>query len=387
MRPPRFLFMELNRRCNLKCRHCLFWTQDDDDAANYLSGARRSEILEEFADLSPAGVVVSCGGEPMLDPDLYFLVARETARLGLRFFSVVNGTCIGDEAVAERMISEGPTEITVSLDSHRREVHDRARGTEGSFDAAVRALRLLVAARARARSEKPVYAMTIVCERNYRELDGFYDFVLNDIGADKLKLNFLQPSFGLAGSDRFYEKNLVRDHEELGAIISACDRKYDLRINPVWLEQVKMYHRSMHAAGDLRRGWQLPGTEEHICNSYERNIMLDRYGLARLCFSQEFPGRRIEERGDLRRFWKRARRTRSLMRRCNRPCGISHSVRRESATLRSSQRGTDGRFRIPTRARATPRPGGPPAPEAYLSVRRGAGFRNLASECGDARPQ
>jgi len=345
MQPPRFLFMELNLRCNLKCRHCIFWTQDDDDAANYLSRARRTEILEEFAKLSPAGIVVSCGGEPMLDLDLYFFVARETARLGLRFFSVVNGTGVTDEAIADRMIAEGPTEITISLDSHRPEIHDLARGTEGSFDAAVGALRLLVAARARAGSAKPLYAMTIVCERNYRELDDFYDFVLNDIGADKLKLNFLQPSFGRAGTDFFYEKNLVRDHQQLGTIISACDRKYELGINPTWLEQVKMYHRSMHARGDLQRGWDLPGTEEHICNSYERNIMLDRYGLARLCFSPMFPGRRIEKPGDLKSFWKSARRTRSRMRKCNRPCGISHSVRRESATLRSREIRTSARFR------------------------------------------
>jgi hypothetical protein len=178
--------------------------------------------------------------------------------------------------------------------------------------------------------------MTIVCERNYRELDDFYDFVLNDIGADKLKLNFLQPSFGRTGKDDFYQGNLVRDYEELAAIISACDRKYGLRINPVWLEQAKMYHRSMHERGDLQRGWGLRGTEEHLCNTYERNIMLDRYGLARLCFWEGFAGRRIEKQGDLERFWKRAWLTRLRMRKCNRPCGISHSVRRESATLREA---------------------------------------------------
>ena len=35
--------------------------------------------------------------------------------------------------------------------------------------------------------------MAVICEQNYRELDAFYRFVLRDIGADKLKLNFLQP--------------------------------------------------------------------------------------------------------------------------------------------------------------------------------------------------
>ena len=41
--------------------------------------------------------------------------------------------------------------------------------------------------------------MGLIFDENWRDLEAFYDFVLNDIGADKLKLNFLQPSFGEDG--------------------------------------------------------------------------------------------------------------------------------------------------------------------------------------------
>ena len=96
-----------------------------------------------------------------------------------------------------------------------------------------------------------------------------------------------------------------------------------------------MYHRSMRVHDDLRAGWELPGTSEHICNTYDRNVMLDRYGFARLCFAPGFDGMQLERRGDLSRFWNGpdAERIRARMRTCNRPCGISHSVRRESATV------------------------------------------------------
>ncbi len=36
--------------------------------------------------------------------------------------------------MADRMILEGPSEITVSLNSYGAEVHDRTRGVSGAFN-------------------------------------------------------------------------------------------------------------------------------------------------------------------------------------------------------------------------------------------------------------
>ncbi|MCC6475098.1 MAG: radical SAM protein, partial [Burkholderiales bacterium] len=113
-----------------------------------------------------------------------------------------------------------------------------------------------------------------------------------------------------------------------------CDQKYRLGLNPAWLSQAAMYFRSLANGRDHRLGWAAPlATEEHICNTYERNIMVDLYGVARLCFAPVFPGMRLSRYGDLRRFWEDADFIRARMRACNRLCGISHSVRREHATL------------------------------------------------------
>jgi MoaA/NifB/PqqE/SkfB family radical SAM enzyme len=339
--PPKFLFVHVNKRCNLRCTHCLFWKLDDGDRANYLTAERRNEILGEFAEMSPGGAVVICGGESMLDLEDYFGVTTECARVGLRCLSVINGTRVRDEAMAERMVREGPSEVSVSLDSRVEREHDRLRGVRGSFRMAVGALRLLVQARARHPERGTrVYAMALVHERNYRDLDAFYDFVLNDIGADKLKLNFVQPTFGQGRKDRFFARHRIRDPEALGAILQACDAKYRLGINPAWLEHVKMYFRSIGRKEALR-GWRAhTGTTEHICNSYERNIMVDLYGVARLCFSGRFPGVRLSRYGDLRRFWyEESEPIRAAMRACNAYCGISHSVRRENATLKPAGQG------------------------------------------------
>ncbi len=334
---PRFLFVHVNKRCNLKCLHCDFWRLNDDDKRNYLSWPRKHEVIREFAELNPRGSVVTCGGESMLDLEDYFAIPIACRQLGLKSLSVVNGTRIRDEALADRMIREGPHEISISLNSHRPELHDETRGVKGSFKKAVAAVRLLLEARHRhPGSTTRVYVMGLIFDQNYRELDAFYDFVLNEVGADKLKLNFLQPSFGHSSpDDEFFARHCRLDPDELLRSIEYCDRKYRLKLNPRWKRAVHMYFTSLLASGETSRGWQARTvTSEHICNTYERNIMVDHYGVARLCFSTAFPGARLQVYGDLRRFWEGSDFIRERMRKCNRYCGISHSVRRESATLR-----------------------------------------------------
>jgi MoaA/NifB/PqqE/SkfB family radical SAM enzyme len=244
--------------------------------------------------------------------------------------------------MAERMVRFGPDEISISLNSPDPALHDRTRGVPGAFDKAVTALRLLLAARARFPERGTrIYVMGLVFAGSYRDLEAFYDLVLGEIGADKLKLNFLQPSFGDgSGEDRFFAEQGRMDPEELAAILRRCEAKYGLGFNPVWIENVLMYVRSVNAGSDNERGWSAATrTSAHICNTYERNIMVDPYGFARLCFSSAFRGAQLHERGDLRRFWNGADDIRAQMRTCNALCGISHSVRRESATLAARQFG------------------------------------------------
>ncbi|HEU6449259.1 MAG TPA: radical SAM protein [Verrucomicrobiae bacterium] len=348
--PPRFLFIQINKRCNLRCEHCVFWQDNDDDKANYLSWPRKQEILREFSEMNPNGAVVICGGETMLALEDYFDITIECRKLGLTALSVINGTVVGTPKMADRMMTEGPAEVSVSLNSHRRELHDRTRGMDGSFEKATRALRLLLEARKRMPGCKTkIYVMGLIFDENFREIEQFYDFVLNEIGADKLKLNFLQPSFGGAKPlDHFFADHAAVDPDELLRIIDRCNEKYHLNLNPVWRAHVGMYFRSLAQTRDRERGWSSTSqTSEHICNTYERNIMVDHYGNARLCFSTAFRHFPLKRYGDLKKFWNGSNDIRAQMKKCNRFCGISHSVRREHSTLapaafaRPPQNGSD----------------------------------------------
>lgn len=334
--PPRFMFMEVNKRCNLKCTHCDFWMRDDDDRANYLSLTQKENIIGEFAHMSPHGSLVICGGEPMLDLEEYFGMCAVARSKGIRILSVVNGTRIRNSDMTDRMVREGPHEISISLNSHDPAIHDKTRGVNGAFDKAVRALRLLVEARDRhPQANARIIVMGLIFKSNYKLIEQFYDFVLNDIGADHLKLNFLQPSFGALGDvDRFFEDEGEIDQDEMMEIINRCDKRFNLQLNPAWKQDVSMYFDSLSEVNDRINGWQSSGrTKAHICNTYDRNIMVNHYGVARLCFANGFEGKPLDKPGDLTDFWYGAENIRKKMRSCNAFCGISHSVRKESSTI------------------------------------------------------
>lgn len=302
-------------------------------------------LFSEFAALG-GQTIVTCGGEPMLDLDLYYDIAEMARSLGLRMFSVINGTRVANYRHALRIMRDGPDEITVSLDDYIEEEHDKHRGVKGSFQVAVRALNLMLQAR-RDLSDldfvrrKKIIAMTIVREGNYRRLPEFFRFA-NRLGVDKLKLNILQPSFGLnAGEhapDTYYQTEGVRDPEDLRKVLEQCDQCFALHLNPVWIDQAVMYFRSMNNAGQnhTRLGWAGGvRTEYAICNTYDRNIMVTPEGFARLCFATCFPGRQISKPGDLTNLWtKDGHGIKAQMIDCRRPCGISHSVRQVHATLK-----------------------------------------------------
>lgn len=334
--PPSFMFLQTNQRCNLRCTHCEYWKLDDDNRSKYLSTARRCQLIQEFATLG-GNAIVTCGGEPMLDPAEYFAVCAAARACGLRFLSVVNGTRIQTYATAARMILEGPTEITVSLDHWHPEENDRLRGVKNAHYMATRALRLLLEARERIGATRPIYVMTILSEDTWPTLERFFQYALRELGVDKLKLNIMQPTFqGSAGTDSYFEHARVRDVDACLAKVRECDQRFGINRNPAWLEAVAMHLRSVNACQSRLQGWSNAGTTDAICNSYDRNIMIDLYGVARLCFSTTYPGAQLAEPGDLAEFWQTVSLPiRERMIGCKQFCGISHSVRKESSLLRS----------------------------------------------------
>ncbi len=335
MTPPLYLFLSINEVCNLRCQHCEYWRSKRSPQQSL---TRQREIITEFAEIGGQSVVI-CGGEPTLERASYFDVCMWSHEKNLRVLSVINGSTV-DEEMAKNLLQYGPDEISISLDGADAETHDRIRGRSCSFEKATSALRLLL--RERGKGDYPkIYAMGLLGASTYRKLDEWYNLVLCEIGADKLKLNSLQPTFLHTRigqdvvADEFFAAESQVDVDVLLRNLLACRAKYGLALNPEWVTQVVSYFQHLQGRPNLKDGWKAClETPLHLCNTGERNIMVDVQGYARLCFSNNFRGEKLEKPGDLKAFWEGAEDVREKMRTCRQLCGISHSVRRAPATLK-----------------------------------------------------
>lgn len=300
----------------------------------------RLQAIREFAELSPRGTVVSCSGEPLVEPKHYYDMCRVARESGLTSMSVLNGTLINSQEEADHLLVNGADEISMSIDHPNEEVHDQQRGMRGAWKKTTDCLRMLLDARERlGLRNKKIYVMFLMSNVSYRTIDEAYDLGLRQIGVDKVKLNFLQPTFALYGQKDAYWDLHTRDIdvEWLMGEIARCEDKYGLDFNPRWLENVRCYAESL--ARYHRDGQMI--TSGPMCDSFERNIVFELNTQMRLCYHESWPSlMRYQEPGDLRKFWfsPETEALRVKMRGCRRFCGICHTFKREPATREAARR-------------------------------------------------
>ena len=117
-------------RCNLRCLHC-YAASDSARRDAELSTAQAKKLLVGLVETN-APVVLFSGGEPLLRPDLFELLA-EAKRIGLRTVISTNGTLI-DSDTANKLAEMKVGYVGISIDGPE-EFHNRFRQTSGCFKA------------------------------------------------------------------------------------------------------------------------------------------------------------------------------------------------------------------------------------------------------------
>ncbi|MBH9395768.1 heme d1 biosynthesis radical SAM protein NirJ [Pseudomonas aeruginosa] len=200
----------LLRRCNLTCKHC-YSTSADSDFRGELETA---EILRGIDDLRTAGVrvLILSGGEPLMHPDL-FEIAAHARQAGMFVALSSNGTLI-DEGNIQRVAEARFDYVGISLDG-LRETHDRFRQKQGSFDAALAAMRLCREADIR------VGMRTTLTEENATQLPALLD-LMRELDVQKFYLSHLNYS-GRGRRSRALDAHHRRTREALALLFERAD--------------------------------------------------------------------------------------------------------------------------------------------------------------------
>ncbi len=176
---PLYVMLFRSYGCNLKCEMCNHWRETRQPP---LSAECLQEVLHELAALGTRKIHLS-GGEPMLRPQTPQLV-QLAAALGMKVTMTTNGTLVTKEK-AKQLVEAGLRGVNISIDSPLRKMHEKIRGVEGSFKAAVKAVELFQ--RYRHKGKLTIRLNTVVSRSNYTTLEALPDLAQR-LGVDGINL-------------------------------------------------------------------------------------------------------------------------------------------------------------------------------------------------------
>ena len=134
-RRPIYAVWELTLKCNLSCQHC--GSRAGSARNDELSASEALDLVDQLADLGVRELAL-IGGEAYLRHDWLAIVGRATER-GIRPVLQTGGLGL-TPALLQRAASAGLAAVGVSIDG-LADTHDRVRGVNGSYRAALSAIR------------------------------------------------------------------------------------------------------------------------------------------------------------------------------------------------------------------------------------------------------
>lgn len=226
--------------CNLYCAHC--YRDSGIQAEDELTTEQGKKLIEEIAQ---AGfkIMIFSGGEPLMRPDIYELVAHAKAQ-GLRPVFGSNGTLITPE-VAKRLKEAGVMAIGISLDSVDPESHNKFRAQEGCWQAAIDGMRNC------RQAGLPFQIHTTVMDWNYDEVEGLTDLAIQE-GAMAHHVFFLVPTGRAVNIEQ--ESLRAEQYENLLRRIMEKQKQVDIELKPTCAPQFMRIAKQMGVDTRFQRG-------------------------------------------------------------------------------------------------------------------------------------
>jgi MoaA/NifB/PqqE/SkfB family radical SAM enzyme len=136
---PIIVRLSITEKCNLKCPMCLIWKSRDVYKNNKdLTMEDWAQVIKEIGRNN--SMVSIMGGEPLLSKDLFQIISqlkKERILCGI----TTNGVLLKEHA--NQLVNSGIDFISVSLDGPK-EIHDKSRGINGTYDKVIIGLKELV---------------------------------------------------------------------------------------------------------------------------------------------------------------------------------------------------------------------------------------------------
>ncbi len=209
----RYLFLEITKRCNLRCRHC------GSDCCSSISAKELTtdswlKIIDYVKDTFGQNVAfIITGGEPLIHPELE-RIGKHITMNNMRWGIVTNGMSLTEKKLGN-LIDIGIYSVTVSYDGNKKS-HNYLRGVYNAHERASAAVRLIAKS-----SIEMKDVVTCVYPQNLEELDEIADFFLQ-YGITAWRLFRIFPNGRAADNPE-----LLMDHEQTWRMLNWISEKKD----------------------------------------------------------------------------------------------------------------------------------------------------------------
>ncbi len=183
-RNPFIVVWEITRACALHCVHCRAEAQHRRHP-DELSTEEGKRLLDEIQSMD-SPIFVFTGGDPLIREDLFELAAYGKS-IGLRVSMTPSATPRVTSDSMKKAAEIGLDRWAFSLDGSNAAIHDRFRGTSGSFDLTMRSLAYL------RELGMPLQINTTVCVHNKHDLPNIAN-LLTEMGVVMWSVFFLVPT-------------------------------------------------------------------------------------------------------------------------------------------------------------------------------------------------
>ncbi|MBN2307354.1 MAG: radical SAM protein [Candidatus Hydrogenedentes bacterium] len=192
--PALHYFLEVTRRCNLRCRMCQFreWyarTPAAEQAAGELTAAEWKSVIDQTACYS---LITFTGGEPWVREDFEEILAYACQRR--RAHVITNGLLLTEERIRRcvdlaprRLAGRGLYFVGMSIDG-TEDIHNAIRGRDDAFARTIENLTALARRRAEAGRKYPLLHVTSVIQDDNLEALPELAAIVGAVGADVLNL-------------------------------------------------------------------------------------------------------------------------------------------------------------------------------------------------------
>lgn len=123
---------EITPRCNMNCKHCLFFGVNEKGIQQELTTSQVYDIIDNLSQEKKLNAIWLSGGEPLLRNDIVD-ICRRISKKGIKPSLSTNSVLLTPKLIRD-LHEAGVDYIHLSLDGSTAHTHDSLRGVPGAFD-------------------------------------------------------------------------------------------------------------------------------------------------------------------------------------------------------------------------------------------------------------